>query len=487
MEKGNTSTISSRCGPQRGISKGENKSWATIALLSITGVALALCCVLSSDPVASWISLALFFACLLFICFTRPEFFFKYFIFLFAVLSNTLGCLSVEFGHLYLSRLGCITGFEGSLPLLVFSRWLFVAVLLAFDAATGMEKRGISIQPASMRGRKWVRVCTFVTLGITILCFLTVIDKPSFLTGLNRFEYVENELPGIFRYLTRSLLFLVVFPIMAIRDGDKKLGIVTIGLYCIYLFWTGTKFGTFLAIVSILALVYYDKIILLGKQKLIKLLGLLAVVVLALVGVAVVSHSFTSTVPAGDYLAERFAGDGELWWRTYALYGESAHPEAFSNELEAIAEGKTGISENVGSKNGIYGIMYLTAPRSTVDSVLSQGWRFTEAGYAAAYYYFGAPGTIAFSLLMGIVVGLVTNSFITALFARKTVRSLILAYYYSITQTALSMFLFVPYFQPISICMLAFLAIDHLVSSGSNNEKRLRRKAISCSKGHVES
>ena len=76
------------------------------------------------------------------------------------------------------------------------------------------------------------------------------------------------------------------------------------------------------------------------------------------------------------------------------------HPDEFKNEITALFEQKEGAANNVGSRNGIYGIMYATAPQSIIDGKLTTGSQYTEGGYAAAYYYFGPLGAICFSVLM---------------------------------------------------------------------------------------
>lgn len=448
---------------------------------------LCICTIISDVPVMSVVALAVFLCQLAWLCFNDLAFTAKYFAFIFAILSNIIGCFAVEFSSIYLSRLNVYADFCGSLPLLITSRWLFIAVIYVCERKTfaGVASRAICLDKAThrvklIRERK-VRFLALLSYAMFLICFVCFIDALGhsvLVTGANRFQYYEGLQPAI-RYASRVLEFLVVIPLIYYRETKNRCALAIVGFYFLYLFSIGTKFGTYFTVLSLSLLVYYRQLVELDGRRAKRLLATLVAVVAAFVLVAVVAHSFTSDVDSGEYLAERLAGEGELWWRTYDLSAGEQHPELFPAEIDAFLHGSTRISNNVGSHNGIYGIMYLTAPRNTVDSVLSQGWRFTEGGYAAAYYYFGELGTLLFSVVMGLVVFVLQTALIASFYRMKIIRSVALTYLSVLVNTALGMFLFSGFSNPLVIIAILWLLIDSLVNS-SLRFNRAHRLDLAC-------
>ena len=182
-----------------------------------------------------------------------------------------------------------------------------------------------------------------VILACAILLFLQVVLKPSFLLGLNSFDYARSYgVAGLWQTVANVLSYAIVIPAMAIRQGDKKLGTAAVGVYVLYLLWTGNKFGNFLNVICILLLVFYDRIVARGTQFLRKAAVLCLVCILALVGFSLVAFSFTSAKDPADYLFSRTAQQGQLWWKTYDWYGDSSHLEDLEYEWNALAERREG-------------------------------------------------------------------------------------------------------------------------------------------------
>ena len=62
-----------------------------------------------------------------------------------------------------------------------------------------------------------------VILACAILLFLQVVLKPSFLLGLNSFDYARSYgVAGLWQTVANVLSYAIVIPAMAIRQGDKK-------------------------------------------------------------------------------------------------------------------------------------------------------------------------------------------------------------------------------------------------------------------------
>ena len=449
-----------------GVDRSSIQMWfkGDVVVFLFSGIALAFCVAFAAFWPASLISLLVSIIYVIAILKERPEFIFKYLAWFVTYALIVGGIVSVEFTDIYLSRLSVNAHFVGSMPLLMLGYWLFFMTLMAYDSKFGVEKT-YNEKPLSMRTNvEAMRYLTYFMFAAVLFCFSFVLLSPSFITGLNRFEYLGTQIPSITRYIGRVLDFMVIIPILYCKQAKSKFAIATIALYCVYLFWINTKFGTFLSIFTIIVLVYYDSIFFYAKSKLYRLVAGAALLVLVLVCVAALAHSFTSTISTSDYLAERLAGEGELWWRTYELLDGNSYPAEFSNEVEALWSGKTRISDNVGSHYGIYGIMYFASPESTVNSVLSKGWRFTEAGFAAAYYYFGIFGIIGFGVFSGLLVAFIQNSLLRAIRQAKPIKASVLVYFSNLAKTAVGMFLFVEFLRPISIIFYLYLILEKLLT-----------------------
>ena len=100
----------------------------------------------------------------------------------------------------------------------------------------------------------------------------------------------------------------------------------------------------------------------------------------------------------------------------------------------------------VGARFGVYNIMYLCAPKQKVDAFILYGSRYTEAGYASAFYYCGILGCIIFAILFAKIIVTVTNSIIKQTKTNNLVGMILMVRMYFVTCTALSMFLFGDYF-----------------------------------------
>lgn len=111
----------------------------------------------------------------------------------------------------------------------------------------------------------------------------------------------------------------------------------------------------------------------------------------------------------------------------------------------------------VGANNGIYKIMYLCAPESVIDWKLGTGSRYTEAGMAAVYYYFGAFGVILFAAIMGFIVAATVNCFLRFIANNNLIAAMLMLRIFMIERTFLSMFTMADFFKPLSLLSYIYL------------------------------
>lgn len=423
----------------------------------LTGLVLVCCTLQSGWILSTYISTATIVAYMLGLLVWRPQFYPKYLQFVFTVVTDIVGCLSCELVPAYLPELGVDSEFWGSVPLLILGRWFFVVAILVWDDCYGVEKTLGNIEKP--RASYQVRPSREIVLSLSalyflfvVVCFARVAAHPSFALGMDRFQYGDEYLPGIWSRLSGWLGYFIAIPLIAMRMGQVGLSLTSIVIYCLFLLWTGNKFGAFFTLVCIVLYAYYDKLFLLGRRRLMRFSVSLAVIMALLVtmtaGIEVITHGFDPV----QYLARRTAQQGQLWWKIYGTYGPGEGLSELESEvdeqMQGLIEDKTKIGNNVGSRYGIYNIMYLSTDDARVDAKLESGSRYTEAGYPTAYYYFGAPGVVLFSVLGGILVAILTNAQIAAFIGGRMPTAVVVNKLMSSAATLLSMAIFYNLFTP---------------------------------------
>lgn len=418
----------------------------------ICGIGFVLCSLLAQLPSASFVSTALLLLYLVAVLFCRPTFFIKYLQVVFAVVSDVVGCLSCEFSAGYLPELEVSGGFYGSAPLLIASRWCFIVVILIYDSLFGVEKDGAMLasrtgDKAQGQGRGVLLFFNITFAAVATLVFLRILPSPSFSLGLDKFQYARKYIYGIWATIDGRLGLFALIPLLGIRAGQYTISLVGLGSYTAYLFWTGNKFGAFFSIACLILFVFYDKLCGIGKARLVRIGAVLAIGILGLVAMTVSIMVVSKGIDPTEYLSDRTAQQGQLWWKVYGSYEPAHGLGELENEVDSLVKGNPDVASNVGSKYGIYRIMYLSARASLIDWKLGTGSRYTEAGFPAAYYYLGVPGVVLFALLGGILTACVTNALIRALCRGGILSSLLLYKLVNTVAMVISMFTFFQLFS----------------------------------------
>ena len=428
---------------------------------------LIACCVVPESLIASAVS---FFAMLYFairILYSRPDIIINYFPFWFAFYANIAGCAVAEFTQMYLSELQVDAAYVGSLPLLVFSRWLFLAGIIFLDSRIqidSFDERQAPPKEGKASSIDWVGVATWGVLVVCVFAVIRVMDTtPASVLGIDRFEYAETYGEVVPGFIANALPYLMISPLFSIKRGaGRAAGILSIGLYLVFLVWIGVKFGTLFTLFCFALLVFSKEIAALGKKVLRKVLIFAIAIMLALVGFAAYSQSSISSKGSTDYLFSRMAQQGQLWWKTYANTSGVNHSDEFGSELEAFF----GMNEDIPTvkrDTGIYKIMYFTAPHDVVERKLMAGSEYTEAAYAASYYYFGCLGPVAFSIGMALLAVFSVRGLINSLVRKDVVGMLIFGRFILLTRTALSTFAFSNFLDPLSLLSWGYLVLRALM------------------------
>jgi len=173
----------------------------------LTGLVLVCCTLQSGWILSTYISTAAIVAYMLGLLVWRPQFYPKYLQFVFTVVTDIVGCLSCELVPAYLPELGVDSEFWGSAPLLILGRWFFVVAILVWDDCYGVEKTLGNIEKpcASYQvrpSREIVLSLSALYFLFVVVCFARVAAHPSFALGMDRFQYGDEYLPGIWSRLS---------------------------------------------------------------------------------------------------------------------------------------------------------------------------------------------------------------------------------------------------------------------------------------------
>lgn len=407
----------------------------------------------------------------------------KYLHFYFCVVANIIGVAVCELSSVYLGELYTWSSFAGSLPLIVFSRWLALDALRLLEARCPVSRFSLlSSGSVNFWGRAKGYVLDFAhlaTFGLIVALFIHLSSHPFFLLGIDRVAYSQLYLTGIWGTISSWLSILIVVPILCIRVRRSRVAFLTVAIYALTLFWTGVKFGSYFALLCAFAIVFYDKICCFDKRRVSQILCAILVVLTVLVLMASSIQTVYTQRDASEYLPARIAQQGELWWRVYDLYGQEPHPTQITNELANITTDET-VSDSVGAKYGIYNVMYLSAPSFYIDRYLSGGARYTEGGYASALYSLGFSGTVLFSLAIALLTYFVQTSLIRAVVADRPMATVLIYRLYIITSSAIVMGVFGQFFNSMSLCSYLLLFIIWISTSARQGRvfcKGLRRSA----------
>ena len=350
------------------------------------GVLLICNVVFSELPVTGVLSLLCFALFLLNLFINNPVIFLKYLHFIFASTAGIFGCAVIEYFKIHLKELSDVSSFQGSLPLLVFFWWIFLMALTSHDKRISDELsikqdlQPIEIADFFARGTNrseiLLRLISVAGCILIVFTFAKVFTNPSFLLGLDRFDYAkEFDYGFLYEQATRFIRYLLIPCIAVAVYKNSKIGWMALIVYCLHSFWIGSKFGSFFSLLCTFGMLYSQK----ASERLEdlkKIIAGLMIGIIALVGVAVFAVSFTRDEGASNYLLPRIAQQGQLWWKTYSK-SDHYHIGEFGDEIQSLRKGSAEISDNAGAKYGIYKIMYYTTPKTQVDAKLQGGSRYT--------------------------------------------------------------------------------------------------------------
>lgn len=444
-------------------------------------VSLMICVIFSSIKAFSYVSLLLYIAYLIYLyCFDKT-YFVKYLAFIFSAIATVAGVTIIELlPKQYLPEMACQSYFTGSLPLLIFSYWIFLYIL---ESREYHYENNLKIDDSFFRSKQTKQIINLFAL-ISCLLFLILFGyvathtSPAFVLKVDRFIFSINyEMPWLITKIRDYSSFTLIFSLLSLIYGNRLIGAFSVLFYSAYNIWIGEKFGALFSLLCILLIVLYNKIVSLEPKVLKRALRYIIVIFLVLIVFAVSIYSIVNSASPYEYFTTRNAQQGQLWWKTYDLYNGQIHPTEFDNEINAFIEGDKPNQECIGAKNGIYKVMYLCVPEYLATAALSNGSRYTQADYAVMNYYFGIPGVIVYSVSMGFIISGIVNLFIRSLQKKEYIKAMIYMRFFTMIRTSFSMFTFGGFLSTLSILSYAYLFFSYIKSLRIKNKLKMNLQA----------
>lgn len=398
-----------------------NKNSKIIICTAITYILFSVCWVAGIGETANWPGLLILgiWAIITFLHF--PMFYLRYPFVIFTAVTNILGVLIIERTSLFLPELNVYGYSNHSLFYLAFTWFLVLSTintlefLLPSDRTALLNKCSVLQFNMGNISIPIFSILETVFTGFFLLLLLSLLPHPFFLEQMDRFLYAEKyitpwqgKLIGYFTYILPAIVAATF------HSNYRKMSLCALTVFAAYKFWTGEKFGAFF-----LLFCYVFIIISYLKQNLdlriaIKYFLRALLILLLLTGVIfghriLLYHSTASQNK--NYLIQRIAQNGQLWWAMYDLSNVS---NLDTNELNDELDMFFTFNNRPSYKSGIYKIMKKTTPPNLFWKKINDNSRYADSTFASIYYYFKEPGLMISALLFGILFWGLTRYFLAA-------------------------------------------------------------------------
>lgn len=214
--------------------------------------------------------------------------------------------------------------------------------------------------------------------------------------------YRDLYLPGIWsRVLVWFYMLTPIFLYLAFWKR-AKIGFFILMIYSFVLFLTGEKFGGFWNIIVFACIIYTAINSRREKKEQFAILKKATIAFFCIFIVLIFHRGLNSGNFDFDnnsnYLTQRIAQQGQLWWRTYSLdqfngtrIDELQDETATYFQTNDIAEKQY--------NHAIYKIMRFTTPSDLFEAKITSGSRYSTSTFASMFYYFKTPGVIVYGIL----------------------------------------------------------------------------------------
>lgn len=343
------------------------------------------------------------------------------------VVLAVIGTYIVEENQLWLIELRKYSHYNGSLPLFAGYYLCFVLSLELGDRYFDRRKNQIVKLRIYAETQSILQVFLdvfgIIFLCVTLIMTVRIASHPYFFVHMDRFAYKTAYIQGIWGKLSDYYLYFIPLLLMNWhRKRQRRITILTLATYVVYLFLQGEKYGGYLTLALFLLFYFVPELPKGARKKLLRIM-ILVILVFIIAGFTILlQYSLLYDTSALTHIYERIAQQGQLWWNIYGLRNyEEPQIKEISDELDAYSD--------KGSETpyySIYKMMYLSAPEDVVTRKIATGATYTESTAASIYYYFGFFALPIFAVLMGIFFSWLAKQYLRAIYGGYLFESLII-------------------------------------------------------------
>lgn len=319
---------------------------------------------------------------------------------------NLLGNYICDTQEVYLIELGRTTSYMHSFTPLVLVYVILFSVLEIIRLKKGFSFASIKSDEQNRTNNantKTLKIILLIGIVIVAVLFASVYSTPYFSVGAARLLYAQDYMGQFQRSIKTYLPMFMPIAIMYGRASKKKLlPIIFFVLTVLFYFWVGDKFGTYFFAIYIVA-VSLDRHIEEKQLKRLSIVFFSLIVLLLLIVFAyrVLLYNENRSLFL-EYLMQRLAQQGEVWWSVFAK--ESGSPlkiAEFGEEIKSILP-----FGNADNFVGQWKMMLVASNYSSYASYrIEVGNPYTSTTTASIFYYFRWPGIILFYTFCGLFYG----------------------------------------------------------------------------------
>lgn len=389
--------------------RGSKESFTQITIFLVVIVLLLLIDLFRVD-VDYWLAAGMLVV-LMKLTYNYPNFIIRYIMLFFIAIGNLVGVFICEHSNLWLVELGVRAGYQGSFPLLLAGWTIFIFVVWMLDKKYSLNTDIDVKEYIKIKFGKYsidlYQILMMLGFIFAIVSFAKVVSNPAFLEHIDRFVYRERYITRPLEIMTNSIyamlpiLFMMI--VKRIHNSWHWLIYSIIIFYFAYLFFIGEKFGGFWYVIvdgCIIFSLYAQKI---PAERVRKWLWKLPKIFCILLLVIAIHRTLTYSVGVIDfvqnYLPQRVAQQGQLWWRTYALdKSNTIRIDELGDETRTFFQFN---NNNKEYKHAIYKIMRFTTPNDIFQRKIASGSRYSTSTFASMFYYFKRVGVIILAIVGG--------------------------------------------------------------------------------------
>lgn len=403
----------------------KNKTLVQIALLIVL-----ICILLLLDELRIDIDYVLVaFACsgVIGLIYCYPNFVIRYIMIFFMAIGNLTGVMICEHSNLWLTEMGIASFWVGSFPLLLAGYVLFIATIWMLDSRYNKDRNlgdetNVWFKLADF-GISLKAIIVFFLALLAIMIFMNIAFHPAFIEHIDRFTFKNRYLTDFWERLA-GWMFLgspVLIGTILRHKKEAKLivvsAMVALAFFCAYLVFVGEKFGGFWLLVVNLCMVFslYGQLMEVKKlRKKIILFGkILTLLFMLLILHLSVTYSWKPSQIFENYLLQRTAQQGQLWWRTYSLdRNNDTHINELEDETRTYFQSSDKNEKDY--RHAIYKIMRFTVPVNIFNQRIYQGngSRYSTSTFSSIFYYFKRIGILIYAILAGFFFWLLVKMFL---------------------------------------------------------------------------